>query len=141
MLVTFFYNAKYCIWSWVYLFTWVGCRESVTAGFWSWVVCGSHIEDLSIAHLPSVVVPLPAVRTEPRKRSKVSKTTSTKQKRARPIRGAGVVNLDSSMGMRSILLPKKSLKSRPTLTVEGRPYGESPEVTWLEMGWRCNSDV
>ena len=72
-----------------------GCNESVTMGFRSRVVCNSHIEELSVFHFPSAV-PRPAVRAEPRKRTKLSKKTSGKQKRARPIRGTDVVDLDSS---------------------------------------------
>ena len=46
-------------------------------------------------HLPSVV-PRAAVPAEPKKRSKLSKRASAKQKKAKPVRGTGVVNLASS---------------------------------------------
>ena len=72
------------------------CKESVTTGFGSWVVCNSHIDELTVAHLPSLV-PRVEVEAEPKKRTKLSKRASAKQKkRARPIRGTGVVNLASS---------------------------------------------
>ena len=96
MLLTRSYNAKYAVFGVrAYLFSGGCVSKALRRILGSWVVYNFHIDELTVVHLPSVV-PRVALTTEPKKRSKLSKRASAKQKKAKPVRGTGVVNLASS---------------------------------------------